>query len=83
MSRIALQMRGITKRFPGVKALDDVDFDLEAGEVHALVGANGAGKSTLVKIIQGLYSDYSGSVTIQGQEIRLRTPKISQQFGSG
>ena len=60
MEDYVLQMNHITKLFPGVKALDDVTFDVRRGEVHALVGENGAGKSTLMKVLSGEYTDYSG-----------------------
>ncbi len=62
-----LEMRAITKRFPGVLALSEVDFDVRTGEVHALVGENGAGKSTLMKILSGVYELDSGEITFQGQ----------------
>jgi ABC-type sugar transport system ATPase subunit len=67
-------MRGITKDFSGGRVLFGVDFDLQAGEVHALVGQNGAGKSTLMKILGGVYGDYGGSIVIDGQEVTLHSP---------
>ena len=76
-----LEMRGITKRFPGVLALDNVDFNLMHGEVHALVGANGAGKSTLMKVLAGAYPDYEGQVAIAGRVCEMRTPRQAQQSG--
>ncbi|MEM9221181.1 MAG: ATP-binding cassette domain-containing protein [Pseudomonadota bacterium] len=66
-----VSMRGITKRFGGITALDDVDFDAYAGEVVAIVGDNGAGKSTLIKILTGVYQPTSGSMELEGQQIRL------------
>ena len=65
-------MRGIQKYFPGVHALDDCQFELRAGEVHALIGENGAGKSTMMKILSGVYSKDGGSVTLDGKEINVR-----------
>ena len=59
-----VDIQAVSKSFPGVKALDDVTFTVEEGHVHGLMGENGAGKSTLIKILSGIYTDYSGSVTI-------------------
>lgn len=67
-----LKISGITKQFPGVKALDNVSFDVERGEVHAVVGENGAGKSTLMKILGGLYSADFGEITINGKKTAIR-----------
>jgi ribose transport system ATP-binding protein len=72
-----LSMHGICKDFPGVRALDAVDLDVSAGEVHGVVGANGAGKSTLVKILSGLYQDYRGSVRVEGREAKLSSPILA------
>ena len=69
-----LEMRGIRKVFPGVVALNNVDFDLYGGEVHALVGENGAGKSTLIKIISGLYQRDGGTMTLNGKAVDFRSP---------
>jgi D-xylose transport system ATP-binding protein len=68
MGEYILEMKGISKEFPGVKALDDVTFSVRRGEIHALVGENGAGKSTLMKILSGVYpaGAYSGSIAIDG-----------------
>lgn len=66
-----LQMRNITKDFPGVRALDDVSLTFSPGEIHALIGENGAGKSTLMKIISGIYPEYSGEVLLNGESQRL------------
>jgi ribose transport system ATP-binding protein len=76
-----VQMRAITKRFPGVLALCDVDFDVLPGEVHALVGENGAGKSTLMKILAGVYTRDSGEVVFQGQPVHFTTPRQAQVAG--
>lgn len=67
MGNIILEMRGITKTFPGVKALDNVSFKVREGEIHALVGENGAGKSTLMKIIYGAAKPDEGAVRFNGQ----------------
>ncbi|MEI7437697.1 MAG: ATP-binding cassette domain-containing protein, partial [bacterium] len=70
MSEFILEMQGIVKEFPGVKALDNVAFSVKRGEVHALVGENGAGKSTLMKVLSGFYpwGTYQGHVLIDGCE---------------
>jgi ABC-type sugar transport system ATPase subunit len=77
----ALSMKGVSKRFPGTLAVNNVDFDLRAGEVHALVGENGAGKSTLMKMIAGAFDDYTGSILIEGREVRLSSPAVAKQNG--
>ncbi len=69
-----LSMEGISKTFPGVKALDDVSFDLEAGEVHAIVGENGAGKSTLIKILSGVHHPDEGQIWLEGRAVRPQKP---------
>jgi D-xylose transport system ATP-binding protein len=78
-----LAMRGITKTFPGVRALDGVDFDLRGGEIHALVGENGAGKSTLLRVLGGAYPHptYDGEVTIDGRERRFRSVRDAEAAG--
>jgi simple sugar transport system ATP-binding protein len=69
-----MEMRGITKRFPGVLANDNVDFDVRAGEVHTLLGENGAGKSTLMKILYGLYQADEGEVLLEGEPVVINSP---------
>jgi galactofuranose transport system ATP-binding protein len=76
-----LQMRGVTKSFPGVQALLGVDFTVQHGEVHALVGHNGAGKSTLVKILTGAYTKDGGHVTLHGKDVSFASPAASQAAG--
>ncbi|WP_312694293.1 sugar ABC transporter ATP-binding protein [Caproiciproducens sp.] len=81
MQEYIVEMEHITKIFPGVKALDDVSFNLKAGEVMALLGENGAGKSTLMKILSGVYSRNNGDVSIFGQNVGELNPKIAQSLG--
>ena len=76
-----LQMRHIEKRFPGVLALNGVDFTLRKGEIHALMGENGAGKSTLIKILTGVYPMDGGEVTLDGEKISIRSPQDAQNNG--
>ena len=76
-----LQMRGVCKRFPGVVALDRVDFDLRAGEVHVLLGENGAGKSTLMKILSGAYRKDAGEILISGRHAAIESPRAAQALG--
>ncbi|MFI0113044.1 sugar ABC transporter ATP-binding protein [Streptomyces globisporus] len=76
-----LEARSVSKRFPGVVALDDVSFALRAGEVHALVGENGAGKSTLIKVLTGVYQSDEGEVRVSGEPVRLARPFEAQQAG--
>ncbi len=76
-----LQLRGISKSFPGVRALDNISFDVFPGEVHALLGENGAGKSTLIKIIAGVYQPDSGDILLDGQPIQFTHPGQAQSRG--
>ncbi len=78
-----LHLRGITKVFPGVIANDAIDLDIVPGEIHALLGENGAGKSTLMKVLYGYYQPTSGSIRIDGEEIRLRTPQDARRHRIG
>jgi D-xylose transport system ATP-binding protein len=76
-----LEMREISKEFPGVRALDRVSFELRAGEIHAFVGENGAGKSTLMKILGGVYSEYQGEIRLDGKAVRFRNVREAEQAG--
>ena len=81
-----LTMRGIVKRFPGVLAVDHVDFEVAAGEIHALLGENGAGKSTLMKLLYGLYQPDAGTIHLHGADspaVRIRSPQDAIQQGIG
>ena len=78
-----LELRAVTKHFGGVTALDGVNFDLCAGEVHGLVGENGAGKSTMMKLLAGVYADYGGEMRLEGSPVRFRSPADAQARGIG
>lgn len=78
---IVLSMRNISKTFPGVRALHNVDFTLNKGEIHALMGENGAGKSTLIKVLTGVHSKDSGQIYIEGKEITIKSPSDAQNLG--
>ena len=81
MSETVLELHGITKIFPGVKALDQVEFNLRKGEIHALMGENGAGKSTFIKVIMGVHQAEEGQMLLDGQPVRFKNPKDAQKAG--
>lgn len=78
---LLLEMRGIDKYFPGVHAVRGVDFDLRAGEVHALVGENGAGKSTLMRVLAGVHPPESGHILLEGREVHITNPAVAAHLG--
>ncbi|MEI8332233.1 MAG: sugar ABC transporter ATP-binding protein [Chloroflexota bacterium] len=81
MAEPLVEMTGISKSFPGVRALDDCRFELLPGEVHALVGENGAGKSTLMNILAGIYHRDAGTIRVKGQEVEVASPRAAQNLG--
>ena len=81
MGEVILTMKGIDKSFPGVHALDHVDLELRKGEVHALMGENGAGKSTLMKVLTGIYTKDSGTITFEGREVEFHNTHEAQEAG--
>src|SRR6266542_1107843 len=78
-----VEMRGITKRFPGVVANDRIDFDVRAGEVHTLLGENGAGKSTLMRVLYGLYRADEGEILMHGARVDIASPADAIRHGIG
>ena len=76
-------MRGIVKRFPGVLANDHVDFELQPGEIHALLGENGAGKSTLMNVLAGLYRQDAGTIQVNGKPVAFSSPRDAIKAGIG
>lgn len=81
MSQVLLEMRGITKTFPGVKALDNVQLTLKQGRVMALMGENGAGKSTLMKVMFGIYQRDSGTIRYKGENVEFQGAKEALEAG--
>ena len=79
--RQLLEIRGLCKNFPGVKALQNVDFTVGRGEIHGLMGENGAGKSTLIKTLTGVYPRDSGTIRLDGVEIDPKSPKAAEALG--
>ncbi len=79
--QLLLRMTGVTKRFPGVLALDDVHLEVRPGEVHVLLGENGAGKSTLMKILGGAYHADAGTIELKGRDVRIDSPRDALDFG--
>lgn len=74
MDRIKLSTKNVSIEFPGVKALEDINFEVSTGEIRAVVGANGAGKSTLMKVLSGANPTYTGEVLLNDKDVELRTP---------
>ena len=81
MDEPLLRMRNITKSFPGVLALKDVEFELHAGEIHAIIGENGAGKSTLMKVLLGIYQPDEGTIHLKGKPFHAKNPRHAQDQG--
>ena len=81
MSDYVIEMLGITKEFPGIKANDNVTLKLKKGEIHALLGENGAGKSTLMSVLFGLYQPESGTIRKNGQEVKIHDPNDATALG--
>ena len=81
MGEVILTMKDIDKSFPGVHALDHVNFEVKRGEVHALMGENGAGKSTLMKVLTGIYKKDSGTITYEGKETEFHSTREAQDAG--
>ena len=84
MAKILLEMKNITKTFPGVKALDNVNLQVEEGEIHALVGENGAGKSTLMNVLSGIYphGTYEGDIIYDGRSVSFPISRILKNWAS-
>ena len=81
MSEYLLEMRNITKIFPGVRALDNVSFTLKKGEIHALMGENGAGKSTFIKVLTGVHRPDGGEIILDGKKIEMHDPLVAAKHG--
>lgn len=83
MAETVVEMRGITKKFPGIVANDNISFSVKKGEIHALLGENGAGKSTLMSILFGLYEPDEGQILIRGNQVKMKTPNDANRLGIG
>jgi ribose transport system ATP-binding protein len=81
MNSKLLTIEGVTKTFPGVRALEDVSFDLGRGEIHAVLGQNGAGKSTLMHILAGIVRPEKGRILMEGKEVEIHSPARAQELG--
>ena len=81
MSKFELSMRNISIEFPGVKALNEAQFDVRHGEIHALIGANGAGKSTMMKVLSGSYTHWTGEMYLNGEQINIRSVVDAKNLG--
>src|SRR6056297_1084917 len=81
--QLAVEMKNITKIFPGVVANDNISFELRQGEIHALLGENGAGKSTLMNVLYGLYEPEKGEIFINGEKVNISNPNVAIQNGIG
>ncbi|MEM3465597.1 MAG: ATP-binding cassette domain-containing protein, partial [Candidatus Jordarchaeales archaeon] len=82
-SKYLVEMRGIVKRFPTVVALDNVDFRVRHGEIHALLGENGAGKTTLMRILYGMYKPDAGEIIVDGRRVNIGSPRDALKMGIG
>lgn len=81
MKQPLIELKGVSKVFPGVKALDSIDLEIQPGEIHGLIGENGAGKSTLIKILTGAYKNDSGKIFVEGKETVIQSPKYAMDLG--
>ncbi|MEM4724786.1 MAG: ATP-binding cassette domain-containing protein, partial [Candidatus Hadarchaeum sp.] len=82
-THLAVAMRDIVKRFPGILANDHISFEARAGEIHALLGENGAGKTTLMNILYGIYQPDEGEIYVKGKRVTIRSPRDAIRLGIG